>query len=93
MKKKSTSLAAFGIASPEALKIKNIEDVSTQASLGAGRPRLRGRGDTVGITLRLSHENWRRVHDLALTEGISINQLAMEGISEMLRKRGLKSLS
>ena len=54
--------------------------------------RRKGTGEVVHITLRLTHSQWRTVHDFALSEGASINELAIEGVSELLKKRGLPPL-
>jgi hypothetical protein len=43
--------------------------------------------------LRLSRDDWQRVHQLALSEGISIQKLAVEGLSKMFEEKGLKGLS
>jgi hypothetical protein len=54
--------------------------------------RKRGAGDIVCITLRLSHAQWRSAHSLALSEGMSINQLAINGINLILKEKGLRPL-
>lgn len=54
--------------------------------------RKKGAGEVVHITLRLTHAQWRMVHDFALSEGLSINELAILGVSELLKQRGLPEL-
>jgi hypothetical protein len=54
--------------------------------------RKRGTGDIVCITLRLSHTQWRGAHSLAMSEGVSINQLAIDGINMLLKDKGLPPL-
>lgn len=56
------------------------------------RRRRKGTQEVVCITLRLNQQQWRRAHDLSLNEGLSINQLAIEGINELMKKRGLPQL-
>jgi hypothetical protein len=40
----------------------------------------------------MSQSQWRKIHDLSLNEGLSINQLALDGISRLLRDKGLPPL-
>lgn len=45
-----------------------------------------------GVTLRLTPEQWRRAHELAVNDETSINALAIAGISKILQERGLPPL-
>ena len=54
--------------------------------------RRKGTGEIVCITLRLSPTQWRNAHNLALSEGMSINELAITGINRILEDRGLPEL-
>lgn len=54
--------------------------------------RTRGKGAFVGITLRLSRQQWDRLHDLARAEGVSLNALALRGLSRLFEERGLPPL-
>ena len=54
--------------------------------------RKKGTGEVVCITLRLSPTQWRNAHNLALNEGMSINELAIAGINRLLEDRGLPEL-
>jgi hypothetical protein len=56
------------------------------------RRRKRGAGDIVCMTLRFTKAQWKSAHDLALSEGTSINQLAIEGLNMILAKKGLRPL-
>ena len=92
MKNKSTGLAAFTKQGRQAEQ--PIEDTSTNAPEQVeAKARQRGKGDVVALTLRLSRDDWQRVHQLALSEGISIQKLTMEGLSRMFEEKGLKGLS
>ena len=64
------------------------------ASPSASRPgeRTRGKGAFVGITIRLTREQWDRVHDLARAEGISLQALTLRGLSHLFEARGLPPL-
>jgi hypothetical protein len=56
------------------------------------RRRRKGAKDIVCLTLRMSQSQWRKIHDLSLNEGLSINQLALDGISKLLTEKGLPPL-
>lgn len=55
--------------------------------------RSRGRGETVSLTVRLSRAQWERVHQLAVTEGVSIQHLAVVGLSNLFKEKGLPDLT
>jgi len=54
--------------------------------------RTKAKGDTVALTLRLTRDQWERVHQLALAEGISINRLALMSLSKAFQEKGLPGL-
>jgi hypothetical protein len=56
-------------------------------------PRKRGRGETVALTVRLSRADWERLHQLAVSEGTSIQQLAVAGLSTVFASKGLPGLT
>jgi hypothetical protein len=58
------------------------------------QPRRRKKAvrDIVCLTLRMTQSQWRKAHDLSESEGLSINQLALDGISRILRDKGLPPL-
>lgn len=86
MTKKTTGLAAF---TNQGRKTEPQEKSNETPSLPA---RGRGKGETVALTVRLSREDWQRVHQLALSEGLSIQKLAVEGLSRLFEEKGLKRL-
>jgi predicted HicB family RNase H-like nuclease len=49
-------------------------------------------GDIVGLTLRVSKDAWRELHDMAFTENISINMLAFEAFNHYRQAKGLPPL-
>lgn len=51
-----------------------------------------GGRDVVAMTLRLSREAWRELHDMALSEDVSINTLVLSAINEYREQRGLPPL-
>ena len=80
---KPTGLAAFtqgSIATPN-------EEKKSPATA-----RKRGRGETVALTVRLSRGDWERLHQLAVSEGTSIQQLAVSGLSTVFASKGLPGL-
>jgi hypothetical protein len=57
------------------------------------QPRKRGRGHTVALTVRLSRADWERLHQLAVSEGTSIQHLAVTGLSKVFASKGLPGLT
>jgi hypothetical protein len=54
--------------------------------------RRKGAKDIVCLTLRMNQRQWRQIHDFSLNEGLSINQLCLDGISCLLKQKGLPPL-
>ncbi len=84
MASKPTGLAAFSQKSAPA-----SNDITQMPSAAA---RKRGRGDTVALTVRLTRADWERLHQLAVSEGTSIQQLAVAGLSTVFSSKGLPGL-
>jgi hypothetical protein len=76
--KKPTGLAAF--TSRGAAEV--------EAPVTAHKKR-RGEGDTVALTVRLQKADWMRLHQLALSKGVSLQTLAIDGFSKVLAEDGL----
>lgn len=51
--------------------------------------RERGKGEKVALTVRLNRADWIRLHQLAVTEGTSIQTLAVRGLSKIFTEKGL----
>jgi hypothetical protein len=51
--------------------------------------RERGKKDTVALTVRLPRGEWERLHRLAVSEGVSIQTLAVRGLSLVFVEKGL----
>ncbi len=47
----------------------------------------------VALTVRLPRAEWERVHQLAVSEGVSIQSLAVDGLSKVFAEKGLPTLS
>ena len=50
------------------------------------------RKNRVATNLRLTRDQWRRVHELALDEETSVQELAVRGLSRLFEERGLPRL-
>lgn len=90
---KPTGLAAFtrkGAASTQQT-VTNQEPGTEQSA--ETRQRGRGKGDVVALTVRLPRAEWERVHQLAVAEGVSIQSLAVEGLSKVFAEKGLPKIS
>ncbi|WP_312283924.1 hypothetical protein [Candidatus Igneacidithiobacillus taiwanensis] len=88
---KPTGLAAFtrkGAASTQMTEVGQ-----EQGTKQGARQRGRGKGDVVALTVRLPRAEWERVHQLAVSEGVSIQSLAVEGLSKIFTEKGLPKLS
>ena len=64
-------------------------DPTTNATVPLEEKKKRGR---VATNLRLTRDQWRRVHELALDEETSVQELAIRGLSRLFEDRGLPKL-
>jgi hypothetical protein len=93
-KKQGTGLAKFAAPS----KVAPTTPASSTSSAAEAAPvatvseRTRGKGETVNLTVRLSRGDWERVHQLAVSEGTSIQKLAVNGLSRIFLEKGLPGL-
>ena len=89
----SSSLTRFSV------KLGETPSASTTAAPGpdqlvpAPNIKRRGSGSRVGVAVRLGHEDWVRLHDLAVRERESLQGLIVAGLSELMRQKGLPPLS
>ena len=87
MTKKPTGLAAFTQKrAPE-----QVEAAEPQETPLAGR--RKAQGTTVALTVRLPRAEWERLHQLAVSEGTSIQQLAVTGLSKVFTAKGLPGIN
>ncbi len=85
MSAKPTGLAAF---------TKNKAPEVPELAATAGKAtRKRAQGDTVALTVRIPRSDWMRLHQLAMTEGVSLQNMAVEGFSQILAKHGLPPIA
>jgi hypothetical protein len=78
MSKKPTGLAAFT----------NRPEPSVAPAKAQG-PRKRAQGETVALTVRLRRAEWARLHQLAVSEGVSLQTLAVRGLDTVFADHGL----
>ena len=83
MASKKTGLASFTGSQESAAR----DEDAAPASL-----RTKAKGDTVSVTIRLRPDQWERVHQLALAEGVSLNRLAIHALSKIFQEKGLPGL-
>lgn len=84
MTMKPTGLAAF---------TRSREEASDQPKAPSVKPvRKRAQGETVALTVRVSRAEWARLHQLAVSEGVSLQSLAIDGLSKVFAEHGLPPL-
>jgi hypothetical protein len=54
--------------------------------------RQRGKKEIVPLTVRLQRAEWERLHQLAVSEGMSIQALAVRGLNRVFTEKGLPQL-
>ena len=90
MTKKPTGLAAFTSGARRPAPEETMPAAPKAAPAPeTGKRRGRGQGETVALTVRLSRHDWTRLHSLAISEGSSLQALAVQGFSELLARHGL----
>lgn len=85
---KPTGLAAFTVR--KVIQSGAVAPISDDVT--ATPDRKRGKGEVVALTIRLSRAEWERVHQLAVAEGTSIQQLALKGLSKVFAEKGLPGI-
>ncbi len=45
------------------------------------------------MSFRISRQDWERLHQLAMVEGVSINTLTLRGLSKLFEERGLPGMT
>lgn len=90
-----TGLATF-IRKPAPQAAASTAEAPTPAQVtepAPGPKKSRGQGETVSMTVRLSRADWERLHQLAVSEGTSIQRLAVEGFSKVFAEKGLPGMT
>jgi hypothetical protein len=85
---KATGLAAFtGRKAAPAAAPQAETPVAAAAELSGARKRAQG--ETVALTVRVGRADWARLHQLAVAEGVSLQALALLGLSKVFADHGL----
>jgi hypothetical protein len=88
MSGKVTGLAAFtkrGAIQPEISATLGDQDLTVG--------RQRAKKEVVALTVRLQRSEWERLHQLAVSEGMSIQSLAVRGLNRVFTDKGLPKLA
>lgn len=83
-----TGLRAFAAGTAKRAESATGSGMPQAAALG----RRRGTKATVALTVRLNRTQWERLHQLALSEGTSLQHLVMRGLGDLFRNKGLPTL-
>src|SRR2546421_12110188 len=59
---------------------------------GASAGRKRGQGATVALSVRLARADWERLHQLAVAEGVSLQEIIVRGLSQVFTSKGLPGI-
>jgi len=101
---KTTGLAAFtnrGSAAPSEVPPAPTSEAGAPArapassrARGEGAPagRRRGQGTTVALSVRLARADWERLHQLAVAEGVSLQEIMVRGLSQVFTSKGLPGI-
>lgn len=87
MSTKLTGLAAFTKRGSNQPNIPPTEEQSSSTE------RQRAKKDVVALTVRLQRAEWERLHQLAVSEGMSIQSLAVRGLNRVFTEKGLPKLA
>ena len=55
--------------------------------------RQRGKKEIVSLTVRLHRAEWERLHQFAVSEGVSIQTLMIRGLDRVFTEKGLPKLT
>jgi hypothetical protein len=88
---KATGLAAF-TRTPQAPAEAVASEQETPSTDTSPQGRVRGKGKFVSLTVRLTRTQWERLHQLAVSEGVSLQHLALRGLSRNFEEKGLMKL-
>ena len=86
MTTKPTGLAAF-------TRNRGAQASSPEAPVPKAAGRKRAQGETVALTVRVPRAEWARLHQLAVAEGVSLQSLALAGLSKVFAEHGLPPIT
>lgn len=86
MTTKPTGLAAF-------TRNRGAPEPSPKTPVAKVGGRKRAQGETVALTVRVPRAEWARLHQLAVAEGVSLQSLALTGLSKVFAEHGLPPIA
>jgi hypothetical protein len=89
MAEKTIGLAAFTQKKPP--QAESVPALGETASPPAKR-RRRGTRQIVALSVRLPRAGWERLHQLAISEGESIQTLTVRGLNKIFAEKGLPGI-
>lgn len=93
---KVTGLASFTKRGQQSAPAETVAEAAVVvASTVPTQPhaRVRAQKAVVAMSFRITRQDWERVHQLAITEGVSINTLTLRGLSKLFEERGLPGMT
>jgi len=95
---KVTGLASFTKRGQQSVPTEHVAETAVAvavASIVPPQPHARARAQkaVVAMSFRITRQDWERVHQLAITEGVSINTLTLRGLSKLFEERGLPGMT
>ena len=93
---KVTGLASFTKRGQQSIPTENVAETAVTATPAPPSPphaRARAQKAVVAMSFRITRQDWERVHQLAITEGVSINTLTLRGLSKLFEERGLPGMT
>lgn len=89
MAEKTTGLAAFTQKKPP-----QVDNAPTQGEIASSPAKRRRRGthQIVALSVRLPRAGWERLHQLAISEGESIQTLTVRGLNKIFAEKGLPGI-
>ena len=89
MAEKTTGLAAFTQKKPPQA---DTAPVPNETALTPAKRRRRGTRQIVALSVRLPRAGWERLHQLAISEGESIQTLTVRGLNKIFAEKGLPGI-
>ena len=89
MAEKTTGLAAFTQKKPPQVESSPAQSETAPSPV---KRRRRGTRETVALSVRLPRAGWERLHQLAVSEGESIQTLSVRGLNKIFAEKGLPGI-
>jgi hypothetical protein len=93
---KTTGLEKFTKGGKQAVPLETTtaaaECVVTSVLPRQPHARTRAKKSVVAMSFRISRQDWERLHQLAIADGVSINTLTLRGLSKLFEERGLPGI-